>query len=113
MPIAAMILFSRYFAAVSSMRGFVNVDDLTDAVTDCAASTVSTVSAFVTVFSTSSPSVVGVGVASSSGVDSESSSPSAAATSATLADRTAGSDTSATPVSSPAKTRIVPSFSLM
>ena len=67
-----------------------------------------------TVFSTSSPSV---GITSGSTVESESSSvasssPSVAATSLTLADRTAGSVTSATPVSSPMRTRIVPSFSM-
>ena len=66
-----------------------------------------------TVFSTSSPSV---GITSGSTVESESSlatsSPSVAATSETRADRTAGSVTRATPVSSPMSTRIVPSFSM-
>ena len=83
------------------------------AVTDCAASTVSTASACVTVLSTSSPSFVGV--SSVSIVESEtsfSSSPSVAATVSTRADRIAGSDVNATAVNSPARIRTVPSLSV-
>ena len=82
------------------------------AVTDCAASTVSTAEASLTVFSTSSPSVVGV--TSGSIVESETSFSSAvvAATDSTRADRIAGSDVNATAVNSPARILTVPSLSV-
>ena len=95
-----------------SMRGvdFQPPTAVAFAVTDCAASTVSTASACATVLSTSSPSVVVV--ASGSIVESEICSSSVAATDSTLADRIAGSLVNATAVNSPARIRTVPSFNV-
>ena len=106
-PSAALIDISKCFGAEKSRRGFVYPTAVAAAVIDFAASTDSTASAFVTVLSTSSPSVV-VG-SSASSVDSETSSASVAATRSTRAASNAGLCVSATPTSCAWLTTIVPS----